>query len=150
MKRRKIFQVILAALCVLTAVTAAAGLIRLYLEGTALREGGDALAPVFTREKTAAALIPALLLLAGTVILTIAAKISGIKGGRAAQTKKPKNGLEQAGTAEPAYGGRAGTILRTVLFAAAAGLIAAGILNGSMRDVLIKAINLCTECIGLG
>ncbi|MDE6597486.1 MAG: hypothetical protein K2K60_02480 [Clostridia bacterium] len=28
--------------------------------------------------------------------------------------------------------------------------IIAGICNGSMRDVLIKAINICTECIGLG
>lgn len=37
-----------------------------------------------------------------------------------------------------------------VLYAAALLLIAAGILNGGMRDVLIKAINICTECIGLG
>lgn len=28
--------------------------------------------------------------------------------------------------------------------------IIAGICNGSMRDVLIKAVNICTECIGLG
>ena len=25
-----------------------------------------------------------------------------------------------------------------------------GIINGGMKDVLIKAINICTECIGLG
>lgn len=29
-------------------------------------------------------------------------------------------------------------------------LIFAGIRNGGMQDVLIKAINICTECIGLG
>ena len=29
-------------------------------------------------------------------------------------------------------------------------LIAAGIFNGGLKDVLIKAINICTECIGLG
>lgn len=40
--------------------------------------------------------------------------------------------------------------LRILLYAAALLLIAAGILNGGMRDVLIKAINICTECIGLG
>lgn len=39
---------------------------------------------------------------------------------------------------------------RILLYAAALLLIAAGILNGGMRDVLIKAINICTECIGLG
>lgn len=29
-------------------------------------------------------------------------------------------------------------------------LIVLGVLNGGMKDVLIKAINICTECIGLG
>ena len=29
-------------------------------------------------------------------------------------------------------------------------LIVAGALNGSAWDVLVKAINICTECIGLG
>lgn len=41
-------------------------------------------------------------------------------------------------------------IIRLVLVAAAAALIVAGILNGGMGDVLIKAIKICTECIGLG
>ena len=29
-------------------------------------------------------------------------------------------------------------------------MIVAGIVNGSMNDVLQKAIRICTECIGLG
>ncbi len=41
-------------------------------------------------------------------------------------------------------------LVRCLLLLAAAGLIALGVLNGGMRDVLIKAINICTECIGLG
>ena len=32
----------------------------------------------------------------------------------------------------------------------AAVLLTFGIANGGLRDVLIKAINICTECIGLG
>ena len=40
--------------------------------------------------------------------------------------------------------------VRIIVLAAAAAMIIAGALNGSLRDVLIKAINLCTECIGLG
>lgn len=40
-------------------------------------------------------------------------------------------------------------IIRGLLLAAAA-LIVAGILNGSARDVLYKAITICTECVGLG
>ncbi len=40
--------------------------------------------------------------------------------------------------------------LRVALLTAAVLLIIAGILNGSALDVLVKAINICTECIGLG
>ncbi|MBR1708907.1 MAG: hypothetical protein IJ719_08780 [Clostridia bacterium] len=41
-------------------------------------------------------------------------------------------------------------ILRVALLVAAVVLIVAGILNGSARDVLYKAITICTECVGLG
>ena len=40
--------------------------------------------------------------------------------------------------------------VRAAVAAAALILILLGILNGSARDVLIKAIHLCSECIGLG
>ena len=42
------------------------------------------------------------------------------------------------------------TVGRVVLAAAALAFIIAGIANGGMRDVLVKAVNICTECIGLG
>ncbi len=41
-------------------------------------------------------------------------------------------------------------IIRVVMFAIAVICIIAGILNGSMHDVLAKAILVCTECVGLG
>ncbi len=41
-------------------------------------------------------------------------------------------------------------MLRGVLLVLALGLIVLGVLNGGLRDVFIKAANLCTECIGLG
>ena len=41
-------------------------------------------------------------------------------------------------------------ILRAVVLIAASVLIIIGIMNGGARDVLVKAINICTECIGLG
>ena len=40
--------------------------------------------------------------------------------------------------------------VRIVLYVLAVILVVEGIGNGGMRDVLIKAINICTECIGLG
>lgn len=36
------------------------------------------------------------------------------------------------------------------LYVAAIIMLIAGIMNGGMYDVLVKAINICTECIGLG
>ena len=40
--------------------------------------------------------------------------------------------------------------LRAALYAAAVVLIVLGVMNGGRRDVLVKAIQICTECIGLG
>ena len=41
-------------------------------------------------------------------------------------------------------------LVRTVLLIAACAMVIAGVMNGGMWDVLVKAINICTECIGLG
>ena len=40
--------------------------------------------------------------------------------------------------------------IRIGIAVVAVALIIAGIANGGMADVLAKAINICTECIGLG
>lgn len=37
-----------------------------------------------------------------------------------------------------------------VLVAAAIVLIVFGVINGGARDVLAKAVKICSECIGLG
>lgn len=41
-------------------------------------------------------------------------------------------------------------ILRMLLLCAAIVFIMLGAMNGGAYDVLVKAINICTECIGLG
>ena len=45
---------------------------------------------------------------------------------------------------------RAVGAVRVIIYAAAAAFIVLGAMNGGLRDVLVKAGNLCTECIGLG
>ncbi len=48
-------------------------------------------------------------------------------------------------------GKKAGVItLRVLLAAVGVALVVLGIFNGGMKDVLLKAINICTQCIGLG
>ncbi len=42
------------------------------------------------------------------------------------------------------------TPLRLVICVIAIVFIVLGVMNGGLRDVLVKAINICTECIGLG
>ena len=41
-------------------------------------------------------------------------------------------------------------VIRTAVLVLAAAFILIGIGNGSARDVLVKAVNICTECVGLG
>ena len=41
-------------------------------------------------------------------------------------------------------------IVKIALLVVAVIFIIAGIKNGSMEDTLIKAVNICTECVGLG
>ncbi|MBQ6325961.1 MAG: thioredoxin [Clostridia bacterium] len=40
--------------------------------------------------------------------------------------------------------------IQAILVVAAIALMIVGVLNGSARDVLYKAITICTECVGLG
>lgn len=40
--------------------------------------------------------------------------------------------------------------LRAIILVIAIVFIVLGVMNGGLRDVLVKAINICTECIGLG
>ena len=55
-----------------------------------------------------------------------------------------------SGAKMPGAPARAVGAARMLLYAAAAAFIVLGAMNGGLRDVLVKAGNLCTECIGLG
>ena len=62
---------------------------------------------------------------------------------KAAPQAKPAQVVEESPKPVSPY-------LRAALYAAAVVLIVLGVMNGGLRDVLVKAINICTECIGLG
>ena len=64
-----------------------------------------------------------------------AEKAAGIRAEEKAPVKAPDSQLR---------------ILRIAVFCLAVCLIIAGIFNGSAKDVLGKAVKICTECVGLG
>ena len=60
--------------------------------------------------------------------------------------QRMKQQAQRAAAGKP----RSSAVLQTALIAAAVALIILGIFNGSARDVLYKAVTICTECVGLG
>ena len=58
--------------------------------------------------------------------------------------------LREAARMEPQTRRKGTGILQAAVLIAAIAFLILGILNGSALDVLIKAITICSECIGLG
>ena len=113
-------------------------------------EAGVLIEPVFSRESVTGRLQDiswALVLWLGALAAAVAARRGRTEKARGVTVIGAGKRLQMAATEE--NGKHAGR-LRAALYTAAVILIAAGILNGGMRDVLVKAINICTECIGLG
>ena len=80
------------------------------------------------------------------LVLLCALAVSIVSGVKPKTGKASKNAVRMKPQAEPKHV----NTLRAVVVIAAVLLIIAGILNGGALDVLVKAINICTECVGLG
>ena len=145
---RKALIWLIVALAVILCAGLAVGGVILYVRGMAAVEAGTA-ETVFTREQVSGFLrlfaIPALLLIA----LLIAAALTGVKEAQNQSVNRKRASSIHPAESVCAYRGLRGRRVWLILLIAAV-LIAAGVLNGGLRDVLIKAINICTECIGLG
>ncbi len=141
--RLKIPKILRWTAALLTIVLAAAlcvQCIRIYAAGPAQGAAGGILQSAFTREKASAhlrPLIPLALVWAGSMI---AAGLTGQEAPRRPAMKRTPPPQEMRGL----------TAVRIALAVAGAALTVLGVLNGGMYDVLVKAINICTECIGLG
>ena len=142
MNRRSVFLIVQSAIYILLAVMLAAAVIGIYREGLALK-AENPLAWTFSREKVAERFRP----LRPLFYLAVGVSLGGlILDAKHDEGLKPvKSGpVENRG---PAARGKA---VRIVLYVASACLLAAGVLNGSARDVFGKAVKICTECVGLG
>lgn len=154
MNKRRIYLILQAAVCVALAALTAASAISLYREGAA-RKALEPLESIYTPQRVAERLAPLAPLFFAGLGLLVAGLLLGAKGEGGG---KPSRGAyvprERADALSPAPHASAPPkrlgILRAALLAAAAALIVAGVLNGSARDVLYKAITICTECVGLG
>ena len=143
MKKEKIYLVLQSAACILLAVVLIAGVVGICLDGLS-RRAEDPAVSIFTPELVAERLGPAVPLFFVTLGLAVAGVAMGV---RDPNGDKPLNGI---GTVKPAAQPKHKTAVQIALVAMAIVLIIAGILNGSAWDVLVKAINICTECVGLG
>jgi len=167
MTKRKIYLLIQSALCVLIALLLAVSAVRIFVEGSAYQAAGHPSEWIYTREKVAAALALILPLFLISLAMTVFALIKDIRDEDADQPVQDAElgrGLTCSRATEPAEAVKADAALyktspetarrrvlvRRVLLVAAVCFVIMGIMNGSMKDVLVKAIRICTECVGLG
>jgi hypothetical protein len=149
---KKVFLIIQSFLCVLLAVLLITAVIVIYRSGAAAR-AEDPLAAIFSREIAAKALRKIAPAFFGAVGITVAGLILGVKSEEETGNGmfgKNENGLKPVNGSIGENKVSGAKRVRMVLLLAAIALIAAGVFNGSARDVFGKAVKICTECIGLG
>ena len=120
------------------------------MEGSAYQAAGHPAEWIYTREKAVAAIIPVIPLFVISLAMTIYGLVNGIED---ENMNKPSPDIKIDGPDFNKVGPEKAArrvLIRRVLFAAAICFVVMGIFNGSMRDVLVKAIKICTECVGLG
>ena len=158
MDKRKLILYINSALYGLWAILTAGSAISIYLEGSAYQAQGHPEAWIFTREKAAEAFGTFVPLLALAVIVTLICVIKGIcDDGQDKPVADPdlisiykaERETERDIQAEASKAKKLRAV-KTALLIIAVIFVIAGIFNGSMEDMLIKAINICTECVRLG
>ena len=143
MAKEKLYLILGSAVCILLAVLLAAGAISICEEGL-IRQSEHPLESIYTVEivaQKAEAIFPLFFFFFG---LTVTGLVLGVKAAETELWSKGKGFVETKNAPEHQ------TFIRTVIVVAAVGFIIAGITNGSAYDVLVKAINICSECIGLG
>lgn len=145
-KLSKTLKILLAAATVLLLAFLAWSCVDMYLAGNSaenLTESGLHIFPVFSRDAVAARLKSMLPWLAFyIVLLCVCTAVT-------AKDKAKRRAASDTMYTRPVEVKHI-RLIRTALIAAAILFILLGVVNGGAGDVLIKAKNICTECIGLG
>lgn len=136
-KIRLIYGCVEAVLLILTAVALISGCVSIYMSGE----------KPFSREAVADAFDRIDVL----VYVTVATSLLGLALPFASEQKK-KGGKRQkpASVIDADRASAHDKTVTAVIFIVGAVLFALGLIGGGAADVLAKAVNICTECIGLG
>ena len=140
-----ILRRITAAATLLVTALLCIGFVSIYLAGQSSENlvNGVYLSPVFTRENVGEMLLRLAPVFVIYGLLVVAAFVVQAMSGSKSDTDPTPRPVRY--TDGPRQGAA-----RFILAALALLFIILGVMNGGARDVLIKAINICTECIGLG
>ena len=135
------YNVLFSIVLVIAGICLIAGVLCIYFSGD----------QPFSRESVAATFsqiaFPVYLCIAMAIINIIWEIISPTDEKKPAPKKKP---LHNEVTAEELAAEKKYYAWRNIIIVASIIFIAAGLINGGTIAVLAKAINICTECIGLG
>ena len=158
MGKKRAFMIIQSLLCILSVIMLISAAIGIYSEGSR-RKAEDPTAYIYTREAAAKAAAPGAVVLLIGVCLSIAGWAMDIHD---EDSDKPvfipefagemKEQLKNGASEEKGDLSKSNRLnrIRLAMLIIAVVCIIAGIANHNMRDILIKATNICTECIGLG
>ena len=155
MGRKRIFMIIQSLLCVLSVIMLMSAAIGIYSEGRQ-KKAEDPTAAIYSREAAGEAAAPGAMVLLLGVCFSIAGWAIDIHDEDADKPVRiPEFGgamkeqlKDKAAEAEDDHAKK--NRIRLAVLIIAVICIIAGIANHNMRDILIKATNICTECIGLG
>lgn len=141
MTKRRIhllYSILLSAMLLITGVCLCVACIGIYLSGDQ-PFSPDAVATAFRY-------------IAIPVYLCIALVIGGVilDAVFPDDTKKQANQKKVTPSPAPTTSGRKLLYLRLALLCIGIGIFAYGFLAGGTADVMTKAVNICTECVGLG
>ena len=151
MNKKKVFLIIQSILCFLVMTYFAVCSIIIYNKGLAVK-AVEPTAWIYSRELVGKYLLSVLPVAIITIIMALVGIFAGIRDEN--QDKLVKS-IEMK--KNPEYDEASEkkkitmlTVIRYVVLVAAITMIIIGIINGSARDTLYKAITICTECVGLG
>ncbi len=145
MNRKSVLLIVQSVLCVLCAAGLIVADLLIYFRGISEQES-DPMAQIYTVDAIAdhaMIIFPVIIVSLIVTVILLMLKIKDPNADRAVNVADIRtNTLGEKSSAT--------VIARTVILLIAVAFIIAGIINGSIYDVFVKASKICTECIGLG